>query len=70
MKRIIRNTTFFVVAVLILQFLSVWAGDQLPVFKSQKVMMKERDIDPSAFFYTESKEALAAEKKIREAIER
>lgn len=37
-------------------------------FKSQKQIIESKDIDPSVFFYTESEQALKAEKVIRNRI--
>ena len=37
-------------------------------FKSQKQIIESKDIDPAVFFYTESEQALKAEKVIRKRI--
>lgn len=65
MKRQLRNCIVLLVLIVGLQQIGYWLGTYQSTFKAQKEIMVREDIDPSVFFYTESKQALQAEKKIR-----
>ena len=66
MKRKIRNSIFFITAVIGLQQVTHLLGEK---FKDEQQIILSRDMDPSVFFYTESDEALRAEKKVRKLVD-
>ena len=65
MKRKLRNGLFFAMAVIGLQQVSHLLGEK---FGDEREIIQSREIDPSAFFYTESEEALRAEKAVRDKL--
>lgn len=62
MKRKIRNSFFFIISVIGLQQITHLLGE---IFRNEQEIILGRDMDPSVFFYTESGEALRAEKTVR-----
>ena len=65
MRRKIRNSLFFFIAVIGLQQGTHLLGEK---FSNEREIIQSQNLDPSVFFYTESKEALKAEKVVREKV--
>lgn len=68
MRRKLRNSVVFFLCLVGLQQGLFWAGQQQSAFRIQKELILEKDIDPAVFFYTESEQALKAEKKLRSSL--
>jgi len=46
-----------------------WIRDSIPIMKRMTQVAEERDIDTTAFFYSENKEFYEAERSLRESME-
>lgn len=69
MKKRLVGILIFVGGMVLLQQMAVLLGEYQPTFRAQKELIINRDMDPSIFFYTESEEALKAEKQVRSKME-
>jgi hypothetical protein len=47
-----------------------WLRDSIPIWKQLTEVAKEKDIDTTAFFYSENKESYQSERYLRETLER
>ncbi|WP_421893792.1 hypothetical protein [Marinoscillum sp.] len=68
MRRRIRNIVFFVLILMGLERSIVFFGESSETFKLQQSIILKEQMDPAAFFYTESDHALRAEKQMRNAL--
>ncbi|NQU63897.1 MAG: hypothetical protein HQ517_06390 [SAR324 cluster bacterium] len=50
-------------------YLIPWMQDNIPVMKRLAEVVKDRDIDTTAFFYSENKESYEAERYLNETLE-
>lgn len=64
MKKQLRNTALFLLGLAVAQ--QGVSRISAALFYRQQEIVIQKEIDPSVFFYTESKHALKAEKKLRE----
>lgn len=69
MKKRLVGILIFVGGMVLLQQMAVLLGEHQPTFRAQKELIINRDMDPAIFFYTESEEALKAEKQVRSKME-
>lgn len=69
MRRKLRNTVIFILCLVGLQQGLSWLSAYHIAFGAQKAMILERDMDPAVFFYTESEQALEAEKVLRKRLD-
>ena len=66
--RIFLRLSIFLTALMILRMGIVQMNRQVDAIHAQTTLMAEKNIDPSALFYTESDLALNAEKEVRHRI--
>lgn len=57
-----------ITALLLLRQGIAWVDGHLDIRRQQAGIIRARDIDPAALFYTESALALAAEKEVRASL--
>ena len=50
-------------------YLGPWIQDNIPVWRELTEVAKEKDIDTTAFFYSENKESYEAERYLRETLD-
>jgi hypothetical protein len=50
-------------------YIAPWIQNNVPVMKELTKVVKEQDIDTTAFFYTETKESYEAERYLRESFD-
>ena len=70
MKRIIRNIILLALILVALEQTIVLLGKSSDTFRTQQTIIEEEQMDPAAFFYTESVHALRSEKKMRQALKK
>lgn len=68
MRGKIVNTSLFLLAIAGLQFGLATLSARVPQIGKQAELIESEHIDPSALFYTESKLALAAQRKVRASL--
>jgi hypothetical protein len=68
MKVKVTGLLLFLAGLIVLQQVIAFGNQRIEVLEMQSAVIKDRDIDPSALFYTESRLALAAEKQMRHKI--
>ncbi|MEQ8470707.1 MAG: hypothetical protein RIC35_05955 [Marinoscillum sp.] len=68
MKRKFSYTILFLVGIVGLRQSIVVTRKLSPTLSDQTKMINERNIDPAVIFYTESNEALRAEKEVRKKV--
>ncbi|MAM69852.1 MAG: hypothetical protein CMP91_01735 [Gammaproteobacteria bacterium] len=61
-------TALFIAAIACLQLILRFGSEAVPQIQQQTALIEEQGINPSALFYTESRLALQAEKKVRKGL--